>query len=222
MTEKSRGTVAYTRHKIYSVSHMESGNLAAAGPQGQDSDIAGPPWAASLSPKVQDDSTSIPGSRTEETKKREPVVSSEAGTWHFCLHPIGQNWVTWQHLAAKEPGEGDLYLSGPGNGNPLQCSCLENPMDGGAWWATVHGVTKSRTWLSNLKKKKFVQVQSLLLWAKKRVAVGTWAAVSATPPCLHCLSHTAWCKEETHPFTIYSAHCYWINVCLTELQGDGR
>ena len=28
---------------------------------------------------------------------------------------------------------------GEGNGNPLQCSCLENPMDGGAWWATVHG-----------------------------------------------------------------------------------
>ena len=34
-----------------------------------------------------------------------------------------------------------------GNGNPLQYSCLENPMDGGAWWAAVHGVTKSRTWL---------------------------------------------------------------------------
>ena len=32
-----------------------------------------------------------------------------------------------------------------GNGNPLQCSCLENPMDGGAWWATVHGVTESDT-----------------------------------------------------------------------------
>ena len=31
------------------------------------------------------------------------------------------------------------------NGNPLQYSCLENPMDGGAWWATVHGVAKSRT-----------------------------------------------------------------------------
>ena len=30
---------------------------------------------------------------------------------------------------------------GEGNGNPLQCSCLENPMDRGAWWATVHGVT---------------------------------------------------------------------------------
>ena len=38
---------------------------------------------------------------------------------------------------------------GEGNGNPLQYSCLENPMDGGAWQATVHGVTKSRTRLSN-------------------------------------------------------------------------
>ena len=34
-----------------------------------------------------------------------------------------------------------------GNGTPLQYSCLENPMDGGAWWATVHGVAKSWTWL---------------------------------------------------------------------------
>ena len=38
---------------------------------------------------------------------------------------------------------------GEGNGNPLQYSCLENPMDGGAWWATVHGVAKSRTQLSD-------------------------------------------------------------------------
>ena len=36
-----------------------------------------------------------------------------------------------------------------GNGTPLQYSCLENPMDGGAWWATVHGVAKNRTRLSN-------------------------------------------------------------------------
>ena len=34
---------------------------------------------------------------------------------------------------------------GGGQGNPLQCSCLENPMDRGAWWATVHGVAKSWT-----------------------------------------------------------------------------
>ena len=40
-------------------------------------------------------------------------------------------------------------MTGEGNGTPLQYSCLENPMDGGAWWAAVHGVTKSRTRLSD-------------------------------------------------------------------------
>ena len=38
---------------------------------------------------------------------------------------------------------------GGGHGNPLQCSCLENPMDRGGWWATVHGVAQSKTWLSD-------------------------------------------------------------------------
>ena len=40
-----------------------------------------------------------------------------------------------------------LSCIGEGNGNPLQYSCLENPRDGGAWWAAVSGVTQSRTWL---------------------------------------------------------------------------
>ena len=40
-------------------------------------------------------------------------------------------------------------IFGEGNGTPLQYSCLENPMDGGAWWAAVHGVAKSRTRLSD-------------------------------------------------------------------------
>ena len=39
-------------------------------------------------------------------------------------------------------------FTGVGNGNPLQYSCLENSMDKGAWWATVHGIAKSQTWLS--------------------------------------------------------------------------
>ena len=38
-----------------------------------------------------------------------------------------------------------LSCTGEGNGNPLQCSCLENPRDGGAWWAAVYGVAQSRT-----------------------------------------------------------------------------
>ena len=43
-----------------------------------------------------------------------------------------------------------LSCIGEGNGNPLQCSCLENPLDGGAWWAAVYGVAQSRTWLKRL------------------------------------------------------------------------
>ena len=39
---------------------------------------------------------------------------------------------------------------GEGSGNPLQYSCLENPMDGGAWWTVVHGVAKSQTWNNGL------------------------------------------------------------------------
>ena len=45
-----------------------------------------------------------------------------------------------------------LSCIGEGNGNPLQCSCLENPRDGGAWWAAIYGVAQSRTrlkWLSS-------------------------------------------------------------------------
>ena len=43
-----------------------------------------------------------------------------------------------------------LSCIGEGNGNPLQCSCLENPKDGGAWWAAVCGVAQSRTRLKQL------------------------------------------------------------------------
>ena len=52
---------------------------------------------------------------------------------------------------AGDPGSipGSGRSPGEGNGNPLQYSCLENPMDRGTWWAAVHGVTKSRTRLSD-------------------------------------------------------------------------
>ena len=49
--------------------------------------------------------------------------------------------------AGSIPGPG--RSPGEGNGSPLQYSCLENPMDRGTWWATVHGVAKSRTRLSS-------------------------------------------------------------------------
>ena len=51
------------------------------------------------------------------------------------------------------PGSG--RSPGEGNGNPLQYSCLENPMDQGAWWATVHGVAKNQTRLSDFTSLHF-------------------------------------------------------------------
>ena len=49
-----------------------------------------------------------------------------------------------------------LSYIGEGNGNPLQCSCLENPRDGGAWWADVYGVAQSRTRLTRLSSSSSV------------------------------------------------------------------
>ena len=57
---------------------------------------------------------------------------------------------------------GFLGRVGEGNGTPLQYSCLENPMDGGAWWAAVHGITKSRTRLSD-----FLSLFTLMHWRRK-------------------------------------------------------
>ena len=49
-----------------------------------------------------------------------------------------------------------LFIQGEGNGNPLQCSCLENPRDGGAWWAAVYGVAQSQTRLKQLSSSSSI------------------------------------------------------------------
>ena len=58
----------------------------------------------------------------------------------------------WIPGSGRSPGEG--------NGNPLHYSCLENPMDRGAWWATVHGVTKSQTRLKQFHRHAQTFVKS--------------------------------------------------------------
>ena len=60
----------------------------------------------------------------------------------ICDFKIESKKTLYQRDQGRSPGEG--------NGNPLQCSCLENPRDGGAWWAAVCGVTQSWTRLKQL------------------------------------------------------------------------
>ena len=79
------------------------------------------------------------------------------------------------------PGSG--RSPGEGNRNPLQDSCLGNPMDRGAWWATVHGVTKSQTWLNMHTQQQFSTYFKILgksnLLSKKSFHVWEWE----TPLC---------------------------------------
>ena len=63
----------------------------------------------------------------------EPGRLQSMGWWR-----VGHDWAT------------SLSFIGEGNGNPLQCSCLENPRDGGTWWASIYGVAQSRTPLKRL------------------------------------------------------------------------
>ena len=72
------------------------------------------------------------------------------------------------------PGSG--RSPGEGNGNPLQYSCLENSMDGRAWWATVHGVSESRTRLSDFTHSlthSLTQVHNIWDWIRKGHSVTT-------------------------------------------------
>ena len=75
-----------------------------------------------------------------ETRKDRPVSSTE--THASCCQQLGNYKAIVDFLGSKP-------TLGEGNGTPLQSSCLENPMDGGAWWAAVHGVAKSRRRLSD-------------------------------------------------------------------------
>ena len=59
-----------------------------------------------------------------------------------------------------------LSCIGEGNGNPLQCSCLENPRDGGTWWAAVYGIAQSRTRLKRLSSSSSSSLSILRLIAQ--------------------------------------------------------
>ena len=97
-----------------------------------------------------------------------PWMEEPGGLLCMVSHRVGHDWATSLSLFIS------LSCIGEGNGNPLQCSCLENPRDGGAWWAAFYGVTQSRTrlkwlkWLSTVVPGGFIQAPPQFitnLWA---------------------------------------------------------
>ena len=90
----------------------------------------------------------------EPTQRRQwhPTPVLLPGESHGRRSLVGCSPWGCQELDTTEQLHFHFSLSciGEGNGNPLQCSCLENPRDGGAWWAPVYGVAQSRTRLKRL------------------------------------------------------------------------
>ena len=88
----------------------------------------------------------------------------------------------WLHFSVSCIGEG--------NGNPLQCSCLENPRDRGAWWAAVYGVAQSRTRLKRLSSSR-----CMILWIAMDSFQCTWVCLIRFNVCVsyHCLHVRACC-----------------------------
>ena len=71
----------------------------------------------------------------------------EGGAWKAAVHGVAEGQTRLSDFNFTFHFHSSLSHIGEGNGNPLQCSCLENPRDGGAWWAAVYGVAQSQTQL---------------------------------------------------------------------------
>ena len=101
-----------------------------------------------------------------------------------------------------------LSCIGEGNGNPLQCSCLENPRDEGAWWAAVYGVAQSQTRLKRLSSSRTVTCQAPLSIRILQARILDWVAIPSSRgsqlrdrtqvPCIAGGFFSIWATREAH------------------------
>ena len=141
-----------------------------------------------------------------------------------------------------------LPCTGEGNGNPLQCSCLQNPRDGGAWWASVYGVAQSRTrlkWLSSSILFYAFQIVPFLcqhvIWNQnwfiretlhKVLAVyetfrdvclaETWVVITVTAICMELLLCSRYDMKALHPLTLLILTPTFGLGTLSELVSESR
>ena len=117
---------------------------------------------------------------------------------------VGHDWATSLSLS--------LSCIGEGNGNPLQCSCLENPRDGGAWWAAISGDSQSCTWLSNLAAAAMLlskYKREPKAWNKHAVCYCESEATSRCSPVL-------WVRG--YIIIANTIHLFRLNPCMVELD----
>ena len=125
---------------------------------------------------------------------------------------------------AGDPGSIPGSGRSPGEGNGNQYSCLENPMDWGAWWATIHGVTKSRTWLSDFTSLHFTVMPNSSR-GNDTFFKRTYASMPQLPGLLYSVFLTPWQATvtphlhqrllSTHRkvwLSLLWGHCSWVLV----------
>ena len=121
---------------------------------------------------------------------RIPGTGEPGGLLSVGSHRVGHDWSDLAAAAAEVKASacnaGDLdsipgsgRSPGEGNGNPLHYSCLENPMGRGAWWAIVHGVTKSQTRLSDFTSLKHIKSIFLVMKAYHKYSLTMWFLLTA-------------------------------------------
>ena len=94
----------------------------------------------------------------------QPTLVLLPGNSHGWRSLVGSSpWgCTESDMTERLPFHFSLSCVGEGNGNPLQCSCLENPRDRGAWWAAIYGVAQSQTQLQRLSSSSSSSVYYIL------------------------------------------------------------
>ena len=117
-----------------------------------------------------------------------------------------------------------LSCIGEGNGNPLQCSCLENPRDGGAWLAAVYGVAQSRTWLKRLSSSSS---SNLIFMATHLVTivVSSWIGASLFPQailiCVGRDENNQRQLELAQATVLPSIFDYWVRIKVYQAASCG-
>ena len=111
----------------------------------------------------------------QRTTGKRGGMNWEIGIYTYTLFILCQKWITNENVLCSTESSCLMHCSdqnGEGNGTPLQYFCLENPMDGGAWQAAVHGVAKSQTQLNDFTftfhiqalEKEMATHSSVLAW----------------------------------------------------------
>jgi len=161
--------------------------------------------------------------REKQRRQWHPTPVLLPGKSHGRRSLVGCSpWGRWESdMTERLPFHFSLSCIGEGNSNPLQCSCLENPKDRGAWWASVSGVVQSQTQLKQLSSSSSLLTDSSIIFkplipSKDQVEQNRW---NFKPPCSVSV-HLLWFSDFLWQVTTYfitSLNRIWLLICVEGL-----